>query len=348
MYQSISFPAFRVVLVHAANYAGIRVRSKNRLKRRNVVRVIIVCSISIPPTIAHFNFGQHRALGQLVPLRHDRLEIVIAGLFPPFLVGGGGVIFAGQFPRHALDLDMRRYGFGVVGHDIAGRAQRGGQGHVAFRRSQRKGLHPDAAFQPVKGRDRDRPRISRLPGFRPRFLRRGQIISAYGGFLFAAVPVRLPGADFADVAAGRTRNGLYVAAIGSMLPALMGAVQRVTRLPVCVARVAAGGRLLRVLVHAADQLVGVAVRRVFVFAIVARYGLHITAHGGVMGRVVFTQAGACRGFHRVGRGPQLGKHQRGGQQRSPYPFSRSQHKRSLLSFRMRTDRGFSSSSKGAA
>lgn len=61
-----------------------------------------------------------------------------------------------------IDLDMRRYGFGVVGHGIPGRAQRGGQGHVAFRRSQREGLHLDAASQPVKGRDRDRS----LPAFK--------------------------------------------------------------------------------------------------------------------------------------------------------------------------------------
>ena len=310
-------------------------RGKNRLKRRNVVSIIITCIGAIPPAVAHFNFGQHRALGQLVPLRHSRLEIVIAGLFPPFLVGGGGVVLPGRFPRHALDLDMRRYGFGVVGHDIAGRAQRGGQGQIVKLCTDWDGLESYRLVQLVKGRDGDRLRALRRNGFRPRFLWRGQIVFAGRGSFFAAVLVRLPGADFADVTAERTRNGLYVAAIGVML---VLAVQLIAAVSVRVARVAAGGRLLHVLVHAADQLVGVAFRRVFMSAVVARYGLHIAACV-VMGRVVFTQAGACRGFHRVGRGPQLGKHQRGGQQRRPYPFSRSQHKLSLLSFRMRSVRG---------
>ena len=281
------------------------------------------------PADQYIDFRQLHAVRTGITGWKDRGEGIAALL-------GGFVPFAVRLPRHAGYGDRLRGGFGVVGHGVPGRPQRGGQGQIDQPRTRWDGLIFHRLVQPVKGRDGDRPRVLRFHGSRLRFHRRGRVPAGC-----SAVLVRLLIAHVADVAAGRPFHGLYVAAGVVMLPALMGTVQPVTLLPVRVARVAVRGRLLRALVQCANQLGSVAVRRVFMFAVAARYGLHtpqgafsvgfaaihLVAASIVMGRVVFTQAPGSAGRPLgVGRGPQLPYQQRDGQQRRPYPFPFSQHK----------------------
>lgn len=92
-----------------------------------------------------------------------------------------------------------------------------------------------------------------------------------------------------DKAAGDCPSRLHVPAILVMLPALMGAVQRIALLGMFMygGRIAVrrGGRVL--IVKSANQLVGVTVPGMLVLAWLARFGLHVPARFGMF-RVVFT------------------------------------------------------------
>ena len=265
------------------------------------------------PVNPHIDFRQIHTAFQRVPLRQNGGQAIASNLRVVGAVAAVPLIFRVDLPGHALH--GQGFRFGVLG--VPGRPQRRGQRERAPLRTGWDRLIFYLRVQRVKARDGD----NRRAGFSLRF----RSVPRGGGS--AAIPFCfLPLADFTDKAAGVARHGLHIAAV-VVFPALMGAVQGITGLRVFVNGVAAAGGRLRVLVViAANQLVGVAVRRVCMAAGLALYGLHIAALVR-MRRVVFTQApGAARRPLRVDRRAQLGKYQRGAQQQRPYPFSFSYHK----------------------
>ena len=96
-------------------------------------------------------------------------------------------------------------------------------------------------------------------------------------------------AQFAGVSAGTFWHSLHVPAILVMLPALMGAIQRIALLGVFMygrrIAVRGGGRVL--IIKSTNQLVGITVLGMLVLAWLARFGLHVPARFGMF-RVVFT------------------------------------------------------------
>ena len=253
----------------------------------------------------HIDFRQlHARCAGVTVWKNRRKDI--AALF------GGVVIRFVWLPRHPLNGNRLRRGFGVVCHHtlqgtfsaafgvihlVAGRPQRSGQVYLVQLCSGGNGLILYRLVQPVKVCDSEYLRFLRLLMVRFRQFWRRRIV--------LVVRLRFLAALVTDKAARLALHSLHVPAILVMFSALMGAIQFIALWCMFMGGVAVRRQLHILIVIAANQFVCVTAVCVDVFTAMALHCFHIAAFC-CMFRMVFAQALriGCRPF-RINGGPQL-------------------------------------------